>query len=90
MFKDLTKNNGQARKKITRVLISCCHCNCLLFNIAFPASQAISAFTFQLTRIKNILSYYVLQDKPHFYYIAMEKNGKDIRINANESFEVTS
>ena len=89
MFKDPIKNDGQARKKITRVLIALAVLVIVFFSILLFRPQAISTVTFPLIRIKNTISYYVLQDKPHFYYIEMEKNGDDIRINADESLEVT-
>ena len=30
-----------------------------------------------------------MQDKPDFYYLEMEKNGKDIRVSKNKALEVT-
>jgi tetratricopeptide (TPR) repeat protein len=89
MFKDPIKNDEQARKKITRVLIALAVPVIVFFSILLFRPQAISTVTFPLIRIKNTISYYLLQDKPHFYYIEMEKNGNDIRINADESLEVT-
>ena len=76
-------------KNVSRVLITFVVIVIVVFAIWLFRPQVISAFTFQIVRINNIFCYYVLQAKPHFYFIEMEKNGKDIHINANESFEVT-
>ena len=51
--------------------------------------QFFRSLAFQASRVKNTFSYYILQDKPHFYYLEMEKNGKDIRVGKNEALEVT-
>ncbi|HPK54787.1 MAG TPA: tetratricopeptide repeat protein, partial [Smithellaceae bacterium] len=51
--------------------------------------QAVIIAVFNAGRIKNTFSYYILQEKPHFYYLDMEKNGKNIRVNSNQSLEVT-
>mgnify|MGYP004704276025 CR=1 FL=1 len=40
-------------------------------------------------RTVNTFSYYVLNKKPQFYYLEMEKNGKEIRIDVEETFEIT-
>lgn len=55
----------------------------------FIHPQAIKEIIFNAGRVKNISSYYLLGDKPHFYYLEMEKNGKDIRVGVNEALEVT-
>ncbi|HUN55491.1 MAG TPA: tetratricopeptide repeat protein [Smithella sp.] len=51
--------------------------------------QFFNSLAFQVSRVKNAFSYYVLQDKPEFYYLEMEKNGKDIRVSADIPLEVT-
>ncbi|MGD0168874.1 MAG: tetratricopeptide repeat protein, partial [Smithella sp.] len=51
--------------------------------------QFFDSLAFQASRVKNAFSYYILQDKPEFYYLEMEKNGKDIRVSKNKALEVT-
>lgn len=55
----------------------------------FIYPQTIETITFNTSRMKNIASYYLFESKPHFYYLEMEKNGKDIFVHVNESLEVT-
>ena len=42
-----------------------------------------------LIRIQNTFSFIVLEQKPHFYALILEKNGKDYRLTAADSFEVS-
>lgn len=42
-----------------------------------------------MSRIKNTFSYYVLKEKPQFYYLDVEKNGQDMRIYRNDVLEIT-
>lgn len=40
-------------------------------------------------RVKNTFSFYVLQNKPFFYYLNIEKNGKDIHVGINDTLEIS-
>ncbi|MFZ4440401.1 MAG: tetratricopeptide repeat protein [Syntrophales bacterium] len=40
-------------------------------------------------RIQNTFSFVVLDRKPHFYSLLLEKNGKDYRLTSNDIFEVS-
>ena len=51
--------------------------------------QTIRAFSYNAMKVKNTFSYYVLKEKPHFYYLEMEKNGKNIRVAVDEMLELT-
>ena len=74
---------------INKILIACA-CVIIIFVIVFFLyPKPFRSFVFQASRAKNTFAYYVLQDKPHFYYLEMEKNGKDIRAGENEALEVT-
>ena len=44
----------------------------------FLRPQTLGTITFNAVRIKNTISYYVFHSRIHFYYLEMEKNGKDI------------
>jgi tetratricopeptide (TPR) repeat protein len=57
--------------------------------IFFFRPQIFKAVAFQTNRVKNTVSYYLLQSKPHFYYLEMEKNGKDIKASSAEVLEIT-
>jgi tetratricopeptide (TPR) repeat protein len=55
----------------------------------FLRPQLIRAVSFNAVRIKNTFAYYIFQAKPHFYYLEMEKNGKDLQVSVNEALELT-
>ena len=40
-------------------------------------------------RIQNTFSFIVLDRKPHFYALVLEKNGKDYRLTSSDIFEVS-
>ena len=40
-------------------------------------------------RIQNTFSFIVLDRKPHFYSLVLEKNGKDYRLTSSDIFEVS-
>ena len=42
-----------------------------------------------LLRIRNTFSFIVLGQKPHFYALILEKNGKDYRLTSQDFFEVS-
>jgi hypothetical protein len=42
-----------------------------------------------LIRVKNTFSFVVLRQKPHFYTLTLEKNGKDYRLTSKDFFEVS-
>ena len=49
----------------------------VLASLIFWRPRFFSAGIFYAQRAKNTFSYYILQNKPHFYYLQMEKNGKE-------------
>ncbi|MEN6421131.1 MAG: tetratricopeptide repeat protein, partial [Smithella sp.] len=51
--------------------------------------QFFSSAAHTASRVKNTFSHYVLNEKPNFYYLVMEKNGKDINVSTEEALEVT-
>jgi len=53
----------------------------------FP--QKKDAFFSNISRTKGSLSHYLLGHKPGFYYIDIEKNGKDYRLTTGDTLEVT-
>jgi tetratricopeptide (TPR) repeat protein len=73
-------------KKISIGLIFVILIFVLLF---FLYPQFSRSLAFKALRIKNAFSHYILQHKPQFYYLEMEKNGKDIRVDRGEALEVT-
>ena len=42
-----------------------------------------------LVRLKNAFSFIALGQKPHFYSLLLEKNGKDYRITSQDVLEVS-
>ena len=73
-------------KKISIALVFVVLISVLIF---FFYPQFFRSLAFQASRVKNTFSYYILQARPHFYYLEMEKNGKDIRVGTDEVLEVT-
>jgi tetratricopeptide (TPR) repeat protein len=61
----------------------------ILVSLYFFYPQFYKSVAFGASRVTNAFSYYILQDKPEFYYLEMEKNGKDIRVNKDAPLEVT-
>ena len=57
--------------------------------ILFFNPRLVTSLVLQVSRVKNAFSHYVLKERPHFYYLEMEKNGKDIRVSRNEALEIT-
>src|SRR4030065_2873889 len=86
------ENTNQKIKKrppVVRILLSLVALVLIYFLLYFFHPQTIHTFNFYGTRVKNAFSYYLLKEKPHFYYLAIEKNGQDIRVDALEMMELT-
>ena len=84
--KEQRKDNIIYNKMISIALIIVVLIFVLLF---FFYPQFFRSLAFKASRIKNTFSYYALQERPHFYYLEVEKNGNDIRVGKDESLEVT-
>ena len=71
----------------------------VLIIVVVLAASALTAFFFNpgglqgayngLIRIRNTFSFYALGQKPHFYALLLEKNGKDYLLTSQDSFEVS-
>lgn len=61
----------------------------ILVLLYFFRPQAAESMVFNAIRIKNTISYYVFHSSIHFYYLEMEKNGKDVRVHVNQPLEIT-
>ncbi len=55
--------------------------------IIFP--EQLARFSLGLQRVKNTFAFYVLGEKPRFYYLNMEKNGQELRLPAGGVFALT-
>ncbi|MHB9099851.1 MAG: tetratricopeptide repeat protein, partial [Syntrophales bacterium] len=55
----------------------------------FLYPEGIQGITASLARIRNTFSFIVLGQKPHFYTLMLEKNGKDYALTARDVFEVS-
>lgn len=58
-----------------------------VLGLLFPDNFKRVSFAF--TRIKNTVSFVVLGKAPQFYFLDMEKNGKDVRLTKNDALDVT-
>ena len=59
----------------------------LLTALIYFRPQLFGQVCFIAHRVKNTFSHYVLKNKPQFYYLQMEKNGKDIRVSVDDPLE---
>ena len=83
------ENSGRSSilvKRISIALAIIVLISVLLF-LFYP--QFFKSMAFKASRTKNAFSHYILKEPPHFYYLEMEKNGKDIRIGKEEALEIT-
>ncbi|MHB8137664.1 MAG: tetratricopeptide repeat protein [Smithellaceae bacterium] len=60
----------------------------LLTSLMYFRPQVFQSGIFFAHRAMNSFSHYVLKAKPHFYYLRMEKNGKDIEVGADGTLEI--
>ena len=86
-------NKKEQSKKILfpimKILIAFVFIILIFIFLYFFYPQSFRSFALGVSRVKNTFSYYILQARPHFYYLEMEKNGKDIRVGKDEVLEVT-
>lgn len=61
----------------------------MLISGVWLASRIFPAAFLPVSRVKNAFSYYVLKQKPHFYYLEMEKNGRTVRLGEKDTLYVT-
>ena len=92
MINQHVNNEGQSRKisfPIMKILIAFVFFSLIFVFLYFFYPQSFRSFAFHASRVKNTFSYYILQARPHFYYLEVEKNGNDIRVSKDEDLEVT-
>jgi tetratricopeptide (TPR) repeat protein len=61
----------------------------ILVLIFFFDPRFFHSLAFKASRIRNTFSHYILQDRPNFYYLEVEKNGNDVRVSKDEALDVT-
>ncbi|KQC07285.1 MAG: hypothetical protein APR62_06560 [Smithella sp. SDB] len=81
--------NRDALFPIKKILIGFVCVILIFILVLFFYPKAFRSFAFMALRVKNTFSYYVLNSRPHFYYLEIEKNGKEMRASKNEALEVT-
>jgi tetratricopeptide (TPR) repeat protein len=59
----------------------------IIANYAFP--ERMDKYPVSLTRLKNTFSFVFLGGKPGFYYLDVEKNGKDYRLRKGDVFDIS-
>jgi len=57
--------------------------------VGFLYPERVRGLSDGLARLKNTFSFIVLGQKPHFYSLILEKNGKDYRMTSQDVFEVS-
>lgn len=55
----------------------------------FLYPERVQGIAASLARVRNTFSFIVLGQKPHFYTLMLEKNGKDYALTAGDVFEVS-
>ena len=59
----------------------------IIANYAFP--ERMHKYPVSLMRLKNTFSFVFLGGKPGFYYLDVEKNGKDYRLRKGDVFDIS-
>jgi tetratricopeptide (TPR) repeat protein len=59
----------------------------IIANYAFP--EKMHKYPVSLVRLKNTFSFVFFGHKPDFYYLDMEKNGKDYRLKRGDVFDIS-
>jgi tetratricopeptide (TPR) repeat protein len=59
----------------------------IIADYAFP--EKMHNYPVSFTRLKNTFSFVFLGGKPGFYYLDVEKNGKDYRLKKGDAFDVS-
>ncbi len=59
----------------------------IIANFAFP--KRIHKYPVSLVRLKNTISFVFLGGRPEFYYLDVEKNGKDYRLKTGDVFDIS-
>jgi len=57
--------------------------------LIFVFPEQFPRLIFGMKRVKNTLAFMVLNAPPHFYYLDMEKNGKDFRLGDKDFFDIS-
>ncbi|MDI6726323.1 MAG: hypothetical protein QMD32_05110, partial [Smithellaceae bacterium] len=58
----------------------------LFLTVSSPAKA--EGIKYAATRAKNAFSHFILNEKPRFYYLLMEKNGQDLELREGDKVEV--
>ena len=59
----------------------------IIANYAFP--ERMHKYPISLVRLKNTFSFAFLGGRPEFYYLNVEKNGKDYRVKKGDAFDIS-
>src|SRR3972149_10083307 len=57
--------------------------------LIFVFPEQFPRLSFGMKRVKNTFAFLVLGAPPHFYYLDMEKNGKDLRLGEKDFFDIS-
>src|SRR3972149_11417385 len=52
-------------------------------------AEQFPRLSFGMKRVKNTVAFLVLGAPPHFYYLDMEKNGKDFRLGEKDFLDIS-
>jgi hypothetical protein len=80
---------GKKAAKIWIVLLILLVITTCMVTLGLLLPERMRGLSAALERIRNTFSFTVLGQKPHFYSLLLEKNGKDYRLTTREDFEVS-
>lgn len=86
---DKASASGRKRRKATRIRIICLLLTAAILAAVLLYPKEMRGIAEGWNRIRNTFSFIVLDRKPHFYSLLLEKNGKDYRLTAGDIFEVS-
>ncbi|PKN77618.1 MAG: hypothetical protein CVU51_16470, partial [Deltaproteobacteria bacterium HGW-Deltaproteobacteria-1] len=61
----------------------------LLASLLYARPQVFQSGIFFAHRVINAFSHYVFRAKPDFYFLQIEKNGRDIQVGTDEALEIS-
>jgi tetratricopeptide (TPR) repeat protein len=90
MAKPSLKKEDNRRKAfpVSKIVIAIAAAVIIIASVLLFYPPFFNSVAYQAARAKNTFSYYVLNEKPRFYYLEMEKNGKDILAGKDVPLEI--
>ena len=85
----MASESGRKGRKATRIRIVLLLLTAVGLAAVLPYTGKVRGIAEGWNRVQNTFSFIVLDRKPHFYALVLEKNGKDYRLTSGDIFEVS-